>query len=173
MTRHSVFASYSVSRIRAFSIAVSSVCYSLEPDLRSTPSLATFKSRLKTTLFSAAYSTYHGSLPVSAFDSLTTLRTTVYRFVLNCSHLAKIMQRESTVCAKQTKHNRRTVILKGVMLTPTGVQAGYSSSFPGPLSHYTTKSVTHGQCDAKTYGYLPSQTALPLPFGRYSFSSTG
>jgi len=38
----------------AFATAVPSVWNSLEPDLRSAPSLASFKSRVKTTLFSAA-----------------------------------------------------------------------------------------------------------------------
>jgi len=30
-----------------------------------------------------------------------------------------------------------------------------------------TESVTHGRCDARTYGYLPGRSALPLPFDRY------
>jgi len=40
----------------------------------------TFKSRLKTALFSAAYRTQHGSLPKSASNSNWTL----YKFVLYC-----------------------------------------------------------------------------------------
>ena len=50
------------------STAVLSAWNSLEPDLRSAPSLASFKSCLKTALFSAAYSTQRGSLPSSASD---------------------------------------------------------------------------------------------------------
>jgi len=42
---------------RAFSTALHSVWNSLEPDLRSAPSLASFKSRLKTALFSVDYCT--------------------------------------------------------------------------------------------------------------------
>jgi len=36
-----------------------------------------------------------------------------------------------------------------------------------PVCRYTIESVTHGQFDTI---YLPSQRALPLPIGQYSFS---
>jgi len=64
-------ASYFASR--TFSAAVPLVWNSLEPYLQSAPSLVSFKSRLKTALFSVVYSTQHSSLPRSASDLHVTL----------------------------------------------------------------------------------------------------
>ena len=41
-----------------------------------------------------------------------------------------------------------------------------------PVGGWTTESVTHGQCDARSYSYLPGCRASP-PFGRYQIILLG
>jgi len=68
-----LFSELAVAFLCVFSTDVSTVWNFLEPDLWYDPSLASFKSHLKTTLFSAAYITQHGSLPSNMSISYVTL----------------------------------------------------------------------------------------------------
>ena len=55
------------------------------------------------------------------------------------------------------------------------LRRGAHLPFPGHWARrwiYTTKSVTHGQCDPETYDYLPSHRASP-PFDRYQLILLG